>query len=97
MNAAAEEDDDDCLSCCCGGGGGVAVPGAAAAAEDCPAVGCVGWRFHHDSLGSHACLHLCGPKKTKQKNPKLQQQRDPAKADDYKTALRGRVELLNLL
>lgn len=35
-------------------------------------VGCVGWRFHHDSLGSHASLHLYGP----QKNPKLQQ-RDP--------------------
>lgn len=26
-------------------------------------VGCVGRRFHHDSLGSHVCLHLYGPKK----------------------------------
>lgn len=34
-------------------------------------VGCVGWRFHRDSLGSHACLHLYGPKKPSEDPPSL--------------------------
>lgn len=49
---------------------GHAGSGALAEKRTAP-VGFVGWRFHHDSLGSHACLHLYGPQKTQE----LQQQR----------------------
>ncbi|CAB1455793.1 unnamed protein product [Pleuronectes platessa] len=35
--------------------------GGALAKKRSAPVGCVGWRFHRDSLGSHACLHSYGP------------------------------------
>lgn len=53
-------------------------------------VGCVGWRFHHDSLGSHASLHLYGPQKTQSCSKGTRQ------AWQLQIALRGRLEQLNL-
>lgn len=86
MNAVEE---DDCLWSIllhrgCAGSGALAKKRTAP-------VGCVGWRFRHDSLGSHACLHwVYGPKK----NPKLKQ--GTRQAWQLQIVLRGCVEQLNL-
>lgn len=74
MNAAAEEDDwlwSILLH------GGCAGSSALAKKRTAP-VGCVGWRFHHDSLGSHACLHCVWPQKTQSCS------KGPTKADNSK-------------
>lgn len=47
----AEEVEDDCLW-------SILLHRGALAQRRTAPVGRVGWRFHHDSLGSHACLHL---------------------------------------